>query len=43
MKEYTEMKRQLNLKNVAGPITDSDAIARNYNFIMESDASKAEK
>ena len=43
MKEYAEMKRQLNPKNVTGPITDNDSIARNYNFIMESDASKAQQ
>lgn len=43
MKKYAEMKRQLDPKNKTGPITDNDAIARNYNFIMDSDASKAQK
>lgn len=43
MQEYTAMKRKQNPQYTGGPVTDNDVVARNYQFIMDSDVSKAKK
>lgn len=43
MKEYEKMRREGKTVNTEGPITDSIAIARNSEFIMDKDTNRATK
>ena len=43
MEKYTKMKEQLKLPKAGKVVTDQDAIARNTDFIMDTDISKAKK
>lgn len=43
MEEYRKMKRQLKPVTTGKTVTDNDAIARNTQFIMDTDIEKATK
>lgn len=43
MEKYKRMKEQLKPKRTDGIVTDADAIARNTQFIMDTDINKATK
>lgn len=43
MREFQEMQKELKSQQSDGIVTDHDAIARNLQFIMDGDISKAAK
>ena len=43
MREFQEMQKELKSQQSDGIVTDHDAIARNLQFIMDGDISKASK
>lgn len=43
MREFQEMQKELKSQQGDGIVTDHDAIARNLQFIMDGDISKAAK
>lgn len=43
MKEFKAMQREMKSQQTDGVVTDHDAIARNLQFIMDGDITKAAK